>query len=169
MAATREMLNIAKKFKPDYVCLVPEKRKELTTEGGLNIKKNKIFIKKIIKSLKKQKTRVSLFIEPIKSNIKLAKSLNVDCIELHTGKYCDLLLNKKSTKSTFKNLQKSAMYAKEIGLEVHAGHGLTYVSAFNISKIKAISELNIGHFLIADALFIGLAKSIKKFKSILNN
>jgi len=168
MAATREMLNIAKKFKPDYVCLVPEKRKELTTEGGLNIKKNKIFIKKIIKSLKKQKTRVSLFIEPIKSNIKLAKSLNVDCIELHTGKYCDLLLNKKSTKSTFKNLQKSAMYAKEIGLEVHAGHGLTYKSAYKISKINDISEFNIGHFIISESIFNGLEKTIIKFKKIIN-
>tara|TARA_B100000029_G_scaffold85588_1_gene76047 strand:+ start:513 stop:1235 length:723 start_codon:yes stop_codon:yes gene_type:complete len=168
MAPTKEMLKIAIKFKPSFVCIVPEKRMEITTEGGLNINRNKKLLKKTILSLKRKNIRVSLFLEPKLGQVKLAKILKADCVELHTGKYCKLLLNKKSSSSEFFNLRKVANYAKSIGLDVHAGHGLTYNSASKISQIKSISELNIGHFIISESIFLGLEKTIQKFKKIIN-
>jgi len=168
MAPTNEMLKIAIKYKPNYVCLVPEKRSEITTEGGLNIKKNKKILVKIIKKLKKKKIRVSLFIEPNLQDIKLSKKILADCVELHTGKFCNSLNKKKNIKKELLNLRRASLHAYKVGLEVHAGHGLTYQSLSKISNIKHISEFNIGHFIIADSIFIGLNKSIKNFKRILN-
>ena len=168
MAPTQEMLKIAIKNKPDFVCIVPEKRKEVTTEGGLNIKKNKKFIRKIITILHKKKIRVTLFIEPKIKDIKLARSLGTNCVELHTGSFCSLLNKGRKINKNLSKLKKSVNYAKKIGLEVHAGHGLTYESANRISKIKNISEFNIGHFLIAESLFLGLNNTIKKFKKVIN-
>jgi len=168
MAPTKEMLNIAIKHKPNFVCIVPEKRREITTEGGLNVKKNARFIKKIIEKLKKNKIRVSLFIEPRISDIQLSKKLGAHCVELHTGKFCHLFNKNKKTKLALTNLKKSAYYAKKLGLEVHAGHGLTYQSVYQISKIKDISEFNIGHFIVSESLFVGIKNSIKKFKKIIN-
>ena len=168
MAPTKEMLNIAIKYKPNFVCIVPEKRKEITTEGGLNVKKSIKILKKIIKKLKKNNIRISLFIEPKISDIRLSKKLGVNCVELHTGKFCNLFINNKKTRLALFNLKKAALYAEKIGLEVHAGHGLTYKSAYKIAKIKSISEFNIGHFIVAESLFIGLKSSIKKFKKIVN-
>ena len=168
MAPTKEMLNIAIKYKPDFVCIVPEKRKEITTEGGLNVKKNLKNLKKIINKLKNNNIRVSLFIEPKNSDIKISKFLKADCVEIHTGKFCKLINTNKNIKSSFLNIRKAINYAKSLDLEVHAGHGLTYYSAKKLSKIKSISEFNIGHFLVSESLFIGLSKSIKKFKKIIN-
>jgi pyridoxine 5-phosphate synthase len=167
MAPTEEMLKIAIRNKPNYVCIVPEKRSEITTEGGLNINKNIKFIKKIIKVLKKNKIRASLFIEPKIKDIKLSQSLGANCVELHTGRFCNLFNKGKKINKSFLALKNSANYAKKIGLEVHAGHGLTYESAYKISKIKNISEFNIGHFIIAESLFLGLSNTIKKFKNLL--
>ena len=169
MAPTSEMLKIALKHKPDYVCIVPEKRAEVTTEGGLNLKKKNKFLKKIITNLKKVNIRISLFIEPKISDINLAKSLGADSVELHTGKYCNLLNKNKITKTAYVNIKKSAIHASVVGLDVHAGHGLTYKSAYNVSRIKSISEFNIGHFLVSEALFVGFTNSIKKFKKIINS
>ena len=168
MAPTKEMLKIAIRNKPDFVCIVPEKRREITTEGGLNIQKYKETIKKIITILKKDKIRVSLFIEPKIKDIKLSKLLGANCVELHTGSFCNLLNKGKKINNSFLKLKNSANYAKEIGLEVHAGHGLTYKSAFRISKINNISEFNIGHFLIAESLFLGLNNAIRKLKKVIN-
>ena len=168
MAPTYEMLKIAVKNKPDFVCIVPEKRSELTTEGGLNIKKNIKFLRQIIKILKKKGIRLSLFINPVKSDIKTSKYLGVECVELHTGDFCNSLNYGLHTSKIFKKLKNSANYANKIGLEVHAGHGLTYKSAKKISKIKSIAEFNIGHFIIAESIFFGLNNTIKKFKKILN-
>jgi len=168
IAPTSEMLKIAIRSKPNFVCIVPEKRKEITTEGGLNIKKNKKFIQKIIRTLKRDKIRVSLFIEPKISDIKLSRSLGANCVELHTGNFCNLLNKGKKIKKSFLKLKNSANYAKKIGLEVHAGHGLTYKSALKISKIGNISEFNIGHFLISESLFLGLNNAIKRFKKVIN-
>ena len=168
MAPTNEMLKIAIRNKPSFVCIVPEKRKEITTEGGLNIKKNIKFLKKIIMDLKKNKIRVSLFIEPKISDVKLSHYIGAHCVELHTGSFCNLLNKGKKVNKDFIKLREASICAKKIGLEVHAGHGLTYKSAHKISKIKDISEFNIGHFLIAESLFIGLNKTIKKFKKIIN-
>ena len=170
IAPTNEMLNIATKNKPDFVCIVPEKRKELTTEGGLNILKNKKILKKIVSKLKKNKIRISLFIEPLLSNVELAFMLGVDCVELHTGTFCNLFnkKHKKKTEVVYIKIKQCAYYAKNLGLDVHAGHGLTYRSAYQISKIEEISEFNIGHFIVAESIFIGLKNSIKQFKKIIN-
>ena len=168
MAPTKEKLNIAIRHKPNFVCIVPEKRREITTEGGLNIKKNARFLKKIIEKLKKNKIRVSLFIEPKISDVNLSKKLGAHCVELHTGKFCHLFNKNKKTKLALTNLKKSAYYAKKLGLEVHAGHGLTYQSVYQICKIKNISEFNIGHFIVSESLFVGIKNSIKKFKKIIN-
>ena len=168
MAPTNEMLKIATKFKPNFVCIVPEKRKEVTTEGGLNVKKQKKTLYKIIKVLKKNKIRISLFIEPNISDIKLSYNLGADCIELHTGEFCNIFNKGKKTYNSFLKLKRSANFAKKIGLEVHAGHGLTYKSASIISKINNICEFNIGHFIVSESIFIGLKKTIIKFKKIIN-
>jgi len=167
MAPTNEMLVISLKYKPRYVCIVPEKRSELTTEGGLNLKKNSKLIKKIIKKLKKKNIRISLFIEPSIADIKIAKSIQADCIEIHTGKICNLYNKKKNIKNEIKKIKKAVNYANNIGLEVHAGHGITFSSAKILSKIKGIREFNIGHFLIGESIFTGIRDSIKKFKKIL--
>ena len=167
IAATKEMLNIALRHKPNFVCIVPEKRKEVTTEGGLNLHYKKNFLKKIILRLKKNGSRVSLFIEPKIKDIKLSKRLNVDCIELHTGKICNLINKSKPYKSEFQKITAAVNYAYKLGLEVHAGHGLTYHSAKIISKIKKIKEFNIGHFLVGESIYSGLPNVIKKFKKII--
>ena len=167
IAATNEMLNIALRHKPNFVCIVPEKRKEITTEGGLNLNYRKIFLKKIISKLKKNGSRVSLFIEPNIDDIQISKKLNVDCIELHTGKICNLINKKKPHTKELKKIIKAVNLASDLGLEVHAGHGLTYQSAKIISKIKKIKELNIGHFLIGESIYVGLPAVIKKFKKII--
>ena len=167
MAPTTEMLNISLKYKPKYVCIVPEKRIELTTEGGLNLQKNSTLVKKIIKKLKKKNIRISLFIEPSVMDIKIAKAIKADCIEIHTGKFCDLHNKHRNIKSELKKIKKAVNYANHIGLEVHAGHGITFSSAKVLSKIKGIKEFNIGHFLIGESIFTGIRDSIKKFKKIL--
>jgi pyridoxine 5-phosphate synthase len=126
-----------------------------------------ILIKKIIKRLKKSKIRVSLFIEPNIKDIKIAKKINADCVEIHVGKFCILHNKKKNTKKEFEKIKKSIHFANEIGLEAHAGHGITFSSAKILSRIKGIKEFNIGHFLIAESIFIGMKKCIKIFKKIL--
>jgi pyridoxine 5-phosphate synthase len=168
IAATKEMLRIAIKNKPNYVCIVPEKRVEITTEGGLNLNKNSKNLRRIIFKLKKNKIRVALFIEPKKSDILKAKKLGVHCIEIHTGKFCNLVNKNKNYKNELKKIVLSSKFGKKIGLEVHAGHGLTYESTKIISKVKYISEYNIGHFIVAESIFVGLKKTIKEFIKILN-
>ena len=167
IAPTNEMLKIALKSKPSFVCIVPEKREELTTEGGLNLDKDNSKIQKIIYYLKKKGIRTSLFIEPRTWDIKRTKELGADCIELHTGKFCNLFNSNKKFLNEFIKIEKSAHYANRIGLEVHAGHGLTYQSAKMIRKIKNIKEFNIGHFIISEAIFICLKQAILNFKRVL--
>ena len=168
LAPTKEMLKISLKHKPNYICIVPEKRSEITTEGGLNLKKNKKLIRDFLKKFRKKKIRTSLFIEPNISDIKVAKEINANCVEIHTGKFCNLLNKKKSTFNEFNRLKRAVNYANVIGLDVHAGHGITFESAKILSKIKGIKEYNIGHFLIGESIFLGLKKTIKKFKNIIN-
>ena len=168
IAATKEMLKIALKSKPPFICIVPEKRKEITTEGGLNLNHNKSFLKNLIKKLKENKSRVSLFIEPSIRDIIQAKKLNADCVEIHTGKFCNLVNKKKNFKNEFKKIEKAIMLGNNLGLEVHAGHGLTFESAKILSKLRNIKEFNIGHFLIGESIFVGMSSTIKSFKRILN-
>jgi pyridoxine 5-phosphate synthase len=167
IAATKEMLKIASRSKPPFICIVPEKRKEITTEGGLNLNHNKSFLKILIKKLKKNKSRISLFIEPSLQDLEKAKKLGADCVEIHTGKFCNLLNKKMNYKKELKRIQNAVNKGNDLGLEVHAGHGLTYASAKILSKIKGIQEFNIGHFLIGESIFEGMSSTIKKFKKIL--
>ena len=166
-AATKEMLNIALRNKPPFICIVPEKRKEVTTEGGLNLNYNTKFLKKIILRLKKNKSRVSLFIEPSLSDVYESKKLNADCVEIHTGKLCNLINKNKNYIKELNKIRKAVKLGNKLGLEVHAGHGLTFKSAKILSKLNGIHEFNIGHFLIGEAIFVGLSNTIKTFKKIL--
>jgi len=167
IAATKEMLRIALKRKPPFICIVPEKRKEITTEGGLNLRHNSKFLKKIILKLKKNKSRISLFIEPSIRDIKESMLLGANCVEIHTGKFCNLVNDKKNFQKELIKIKNAVKYGNDLGLEVHAGHGLTYKSAKILSKVKGIREFNIGHFLIGESIFIGMQSSIKKFKKII--
>ena len=166
IAATNEMLRIALKRKPPFICIVPEKRQEITTEGGLNLSFKRTFLKKIINKLKKNHSRVSLFVEPSLKDIKDSKNLNADCVEIHTGKFCNLVNTNKNYKKELKKIQSAVSLGNTLGLEVHAGHGLTFESAKILSKISGIKEFNIGHFLIGESIFLGLDKTIKEFRKI---
>ena len=167
IALTKEMIGIAIKCKPSSICFVPEKRREITTEGGLNLNYKTEYLFLSIKKLKKAGCKVSLFIEPKLKDVKKAKQLGANSIELHTGKLCKLINKKKSYYHELRKILYSAKYAKQLKLDVHAGHGLTYKSAKILSKIKYITELNIGHFLIGESIFNGLAKTIIKFRKII--
>ena len=145
----------------------PEKRQEITTEGGLNLKYKKEFLKKLIKKLKRNNSRVSLFIEPTLKDIKMSYFLGANCVEIHTGKFCNLVNENKNYKKEILKIKRAVILGNNLGLEVHAGHGLTFKSAKILSKISGIHEFNIGHFLIGESIFIGLEKSIKQFKKIL--
>ena len=167
IAATKEMLKIALKRKPPFICIVPEKRKEITTEGGLNLNYRRKFLATIIKKLKKNRSRVSLFIEPNLKDIKDSKNLNADCVEIHTGKFCNLVNKNKNYKKELIKIKNAINYGNKLGLEIHAGHGLTYKSARILSNIQGIKEFNIGHFLVGESIFVGLERTIKKFKNII--
>ena len=167
IAANMQMLRIALKNKPNFVCIVPENRKEITTEGGLDIKKNKKKLLIILKKFNKKKIRTSLFINANINDIKIAKNLETKCVELHTGLISTQVKNNKPYISEFKKIQKCAKFAKSINLEVHAGHGMDYKTAKILSKIKEIEEFNIGHFIIAESIFVGFKKTIMKFKKIM--
>ena len=166
LANNAKIINLAIKCKPNFICIVPEKRNEVTTEGGLNLKKNKKKIKKIIDLFNKNNIRTSLFINPSIEDIKLSKSVNSKCIEIHTGKFSRMVRENKNFKNELKKIKKCAKLANLLGLDVHAGHGLDYKSTRLLASIKEISEFNIGHFIIGESIFYGLKKVIKKFKKI---
>ena len=162
-----EIVNKALKIKPNFICIVPENRKEITTEGGLNLKKNKKKIKHIISLFKKKRIRTSLFINPSKKDIHISKNLGADCIEIHTGRFANLVKSKKNYNKELLRIKKCSKLANQIGLEVHAGHGLDFNSTKLLSKISEIKEFNIGHFIIGESVFYGIKKIIKKLKIIL--
>ena len=166
LANNIKIINLAIKCKPNFICVVPEKRNEVTTEGGLDLKKNKNKIKKIINLFNKNNIRTSLFINPSIEDIRLSKSINSKCVEIHTGKFSRLVRANKNYSIELKKIKKCAKYANLLGIDVHAGHGLDYKSARLLSNIKEISEFNIGHFIIGESIFDGLKKVIKKFKKI---
>ena len=159
----------ALKIKPDYICIVPENRKEVTTEGGLDLEKNQKKLNTIIKKFKKAKIRTSLFINPSIKDIKLSKMLDTDCVEIHTGKISNLIKSKKNYINELNRIKNSSVLANRYNIEVHAGHGLDYKTTKILNKIKEIQEFNIGHFIIGEAIFFGLSKVIKNFKKIIRN
>lgn len=164
MAATDEMLAIALRVKPHAVCLVPEKRAELTTEGGLDVVAMEKTLTPYIKKLQDNGSRISLFIAPNIEQIEAAKRTGAKVVELHTGSYADNI-----SETNLQAIIGSAKHAHKLGLEVHAGHGLNYENVASIAKIPEIIELNIGHFLIGEAVFIGLKKAIIQMREIMNN
>ena len=168
ISLNNEILKIALKNKPNFICIVPEKRKEITTEGGLNLLKYKSKIANIILKFKKKNIRTSLFINPNLKDVRIAKELDVDCIELHTGRISNLVKNKKNFKQELNKIKKCCLIAKKIGIEVHAGHGLDYKTTDILRRIPEITEFNIGHFIIGESITHGLSKIIRKFKKILN-
>ena len=137
-----KIIKNALKIKPNYICIVPENRKEVTTEGGLNLVRNKKKLSKIIERFKKAKIRTSLFINPTLKDIRLSKDLNVDCVEIHTGKISNLVKLKKKYNSELDRIRKCSILAKRLNIEVHAGHGLDYKTTKILSKIKFIKGIN---------------------------
>jgi len=162
-----DIVKKALKIKPNFICIVPENRKEITTEGGLNLKKNKNKINKIIYKFKKKKIRTSLFINPSLDDIKISNKLGTDCIEIHTGHLANLVKSKKNYLKEFNKINKCSILANNLGIDVHAGHGLDYKTTKILSKIKQIKEFNIGHYIIGESIFYGLSKVIKNFKKII--
>ena len=169
IAATKEMINIALKYKPNFVCIVPEKRNEITTEGGLNLFKYKNKIKTAIQKLNKSKIRTSLFINPSLKDIRLAKEIGSKCIEIHTGTISNLVKKNKPYSKEYTHIKKCSIFANSLNLCVHAGHGLDYKTTNILKKIPQITEYNIGHFIIGESVEHGLRKVIKAFKKILKN
>ena len=167
ISTKNEIVKNALKIKPNFICIVPENRMEVTTEGGLDLKRNLIKLKKIIKKFKHKKIRTSLFVNPSIEDIKISKNLDADCIEIHTGKFSNLIKSKRNIKNEFNRIKRCSKLANKIGLEVHAGHGLDYRSTRILSKINEIQEFNIGHFIIGESIFYGLKKVIKNFKKII--
>ena len=168
IAPTDEMLNIALEARPERVCLVPEKRLEITTEGGLDINniedKKKYFIQKIIKECTNSNIDVSLFIDPNLDQINAAIDIGANIIELHTGEYC----NSVNAIKELDRINKAAKYATDNNIETHAGHGLNFDNVIDIAKISYIKELNIGHFLIGESIFMGLESAVKKMRNIID-
>ena len=162
MAATAEMQQIALKTKPHAVCIVPEKRQEVTTEGGLDVAGNAEYLTSYIKPLKDAGIRVSLFIAPNLTQIDDAKAVGAQVVEFHTGKYCESL-----AQTDLQDLVNAVSYAAKLGLECHAGHGISFDTVTEIARIPEIVELNIGHFLIGEAIFIGLEQAIKQMKQLM--
>ena len=167
ISTNNNIVDIALKIKPDFICIVPENRNEITTEGGLNLKRNATKIKKIISIFKKKKIRTSLFINPNISDIKISKNLNVDCVEIHTGRLSNLVKSGKNYQNELNKIKKCSKIASNLGLDVHAGHGLDYKTTKILTKINTIKEFNIGHFIIGESIFFGLKKVVKKFKNII--
>jgi len=166
ISANFKMIKIALNSKPKNVCIVPEKRNEITTEGGLNLKKNINKLKNFVKILNRKNIRTSLFIDPNIENIKISKFLNVKCVEFHTGRISRKIKARKNFNNDLNNIISCTNYANSLGIEVHAGHGIDYKTAKVLSKIKFIKEFNIGHFIIGESIFYGLKNIIKTFKKI---
>ncbi len=160
MAATPEMVKIALETKPHMVTLVPEKRKEVTTEGGLNVRGNKAALAKTVTQLKNGGIVVSLFIDPHGKQIETSREVGADFVELHTGRYCDATTKEEEDKE-YKNLLDAVGIAFDLDLGINAGHGLNYFNVRRVAEIKEIEELSIGHSIIARAVLVGLDRAVR--------
>ncbi len=167
MAATREMLGIALKHKPHAACIVPEKRQERTTEGGLDVAAARGILKPFVSDLVAAGIRVSMFIEPDPRQLDAAREIGAPVVELHTGAYCHALLGAEREQHLAR-IQTAARHAAGIGLECHAGHGLSFETVGPVAAIPTIAELNIGHFLVGEAIFFGFADSIKRMRKCMD-
>lgn len=171
MAASAEMHMLVTEIRPHACCIVPENREEKTTEGGLDVAGQEAFIAPFVSSLTEVGVRVSLFVDPESKQIEAAKRAGAPVIEIHTGAYHEACAS--TTNARIKHeldlIRKAAAFAAEIGLEVHAGHGLTFRNVQPVAAIPQLSELNIGHFLIGEAVFMGLAESVKEMRKLMND
>ena len=167
MAATPEMVEIALRHKPHAACIVPEKREELTTEGGLDVVRGHNHLRPFVRDLLDAGIRVSLFIDPDKAQLDAAVSLGVPVVELHTGTYCEVKEG-AAREAELERVKEAAAHAEAIGLECHAGHGLSFDTVAPIAEIPTIVELNIGHFMIGEAIFGGLDITIKRMRSLMD-
>jgi pyridoxine 5-phosphate synthase len=170
MAATPEMVSIASRIRPHAACLVPEKREERTTEGGLDILNAGRALREAIAALKDSGIRVSLFVEPEPPVMEAACTLGAPVVELHTGTYCDAAAggDPELAERELSRLQEAARHGAGLGLEIHAGHGLDYDTARTVSAIPEIAELNIGHFIMGEALFCGLDEAVQRMRAAMD-
>lgn len=166
MAATDEMLEIALAHLPHAACIVPEKRQELTTEGGLDVVTGQPRLEEFVARLKNKGIRVSLFIDPQRAQIEAAMAIGAPVVELHTGAYVEAPEDKRGTE--LDRLRDAAFFAAECGLECHAGHGLTFDTVGDVAAIAQLAELNIGHFLVGEAIFSGLDSAIKRMRALMD-
>jgi pyridoxine 5-phosphate synthase len=166
MAATEEIIAIAKRTKPDLVTLVPEKRQELTTEGGLDVAGLKKKLRNDLKNLHASGIPVSLFIDPVKTQVDAAKEIGAEMIEIHTGEYSEAKTEKQRD-VLLEKIRSIAVYARSLGLVVNAGHGLDYTNILPVAAIKEISEVSIGHAIIVRALDVGLKSAVKEMKELI--
>lgn len=169
MAATDEMLRIALQTVPHACCLVPEKREEITTEGGLDVVRAENHLKRFVDQLQAAGSRVSLFIEPDERAIEVAHRLKARVVELHTGAYCERALENDTAgvARELVRITKAAKAAADLGIEVHAGHGLTFATVAAIARLPQVVELNIGHFLVGEAIFTGIGPAIGRMRALM--
>ena len=166
MAATAEMVAIAVRHRPDAVCIVPERREERTTEGGIDVVANRERLASVVASLKEAGIEVTLFIEPAAVQIEAASAIEAFAVELHTGAYCNAGAGERDRRC--EEIATAAALAAQMGLECHAGHGLSYDTVGPIAAIPQIVELNIGHFLIGEAIFCGLEASMRQMRAVMD-
>jgi pyridoxine 5-phosphate synthase len=168
MAATPQIVEIALRVVPDEVCLVPEKRRELTTEGGLDVRGQKRRLAGVVKRLKKKRILVSIFVDPEPEQVRAAKEVDADCVELHTGTYTEAKGKARQSKE-LKKLKQAGKLAVELGLRLNAGHGLNYQNVRPVARIPGIEDLNIGHSIISRSVFVGLAQAVREMKKLIKS
>lgn len=167
MAATDDMLKIAHELRPDQATLVPERREEVTTEGGLDVAGNRARIQAVAKSLQSARVVVSLFIDPEESQVRASRDVGAEAVELHTGAYANAR-NEASAKAELAKLLAAGELARKLGLTLHAGHGLNYLNVVSVARIEGIEELNIGHSIISRAVFVGLREAVESMKRLIS-
>jgi pyridoxine 5-phosphate synthase len=167
MAPVSDMVNIALDIGPDLVTLVPERRAELTTEGGLEVIKQREKLRKVLAALHKNNIRVSIFIDPDSKQIETANEIGAKIIEIHTGRYAESKTKEEQTKE-MENIFNAALFARNLGMSVSAGHGLNYRNVISVAAIKEIEELNIGHSIISRAVMVGIERAVMEMKKLIN-
>jgi len=165
MAATQEMVRLAEKFRPNDVCIVPERREELTTEGGLDVLIHRAKVQEAVKRLQGEGIQVSLFVDPESSQIEMSREIGARVVELHTGRYCNVVGDQSKE---LEEVVAAASLAQRLGLEVHGGHGLNYKNVFPIARIPEMVELNIGHSIVARSIMVGMEQAVREMKEIMH-
>jgi pyridoxine 5-phosphate synthase len=166
-ACVDEMLKIACDLKPDQVCLVPEKREEVTTEGGLDVVGNRSRVERAVRQLQQNGIMVSLFIDPNEASVSVAKALDVEAVELHTGAYADAP-DASARHRQLEVLTATSRLVRELGLHLHAGHGLTYTNVVPVARIEGMEELNIGHSIVSRSIFVGIGEAVREMKRLIS-